>query len=126
MTPLEQEHFEIERFKFFIELFKEKTLKFTAFYNCLDKCFQQGVDKHNTNLRYDENRFFFVYQKALFQVGDGVEKIKEGSYYTLGAGMDEAAMCMHLGLTPKEAVLKTIEMNVWTANGCQEVIINKQ
>ena len=50
MTPLEQEHFEIERFKFFIELFKEKTLKFTAFHNCLDKCFQQGVDKHKTEL----------------------------------------------------------------------------
>ena len=43
-----------------------------------------------------------------------------------GAGMNEAAMCMHLGLTPKEAILKTVEMNVWTANGCQEVIINKQ
>jgi hypothetical protein len=88
--------------------------------------FQEFLDKYKTNLRYDENNFFFVYKQTLFQVGDGVREIKEGNYDTLGAGTNEAAMCMHLGLTPKEAVLKTIEMNVWTANGCQEVIIDKQ
>jgi hypothetical protein len=41
---------QFEKFKFFIELYRKKTLQFTAFHNCIDKCMQEGVEKHKTEL----------------------------------------------------------------------------
>jgi len=41
---------QFEKFKFCIELFREETLQFTAFNNCLNKCMQEGVEKHKIEL----------------------------------------------------------------------------
>ena len=98
-------------------------LAIVRFFSDFRKYLADTYGKSDTQI---DNTYFYVYDKLLYHYNSAVRAIPENDYFTDGAGFCEANMCMHLGYSPKEAVKKTIELNIYASGDVQEIIINKK
>lgn len=102
-------------------------------YDCTERAFQdlmfdfkEYTIKKHLDVADRWMSAIFVYQgKCFVYQNEAVYELLEGKYYAIGAGYQEATMCLFLGQSCLNAVKNTIKFNNFTGGKPDRVVIDK-